>query len=222
MMLSNAALLFDAQALVIVVIGTLLATLARSGLRECAVASQAARELTTRGFEAGTNRAALARIARTFGDRGYGHADFRPPPDPPLAELIGEVLATGSSRELQSNARNQRELRDSRRREAQRVFEQASELAPVFGLVGTLFAITQLMPQSGLGTVEVTMASVATAALSSLYGVLLAHFVMLPLARAIERRGIREERERAAAIDWFESQLTGASLGRKPVLRDVA
>ncbi|MHA7820939.1 MAG: MotA/TolQ/ExbB proton channel family protein [Erythrobacter sp.] len=221
-MLSNAALLFDVDALTIVLAGTLLATFARCGWRESGAAVRAAVRLVSSPFDAGSNRAALARTAQAINERGFLRAETPPPPDRALAGLIDKVLAAGSAKSLQSTARAQRALRDTARFEAQRVFESAGELAPVFGLVGTLFSITQLVPTAGLSTAETAMASVASAVLSSLYGVLLAHFAYLPLARAIERQGQHEERERAAALEWFVNALTGTYHGRQTTLRGVA
>lgn len=221
-MLSKAALLVDTQALAIVLAGTLLATLARCGWRESAEAVRAALRLASARFDAAANRAALARTARAINERGYLAFDTPPPPDRALAALLEKVRRAGSARGLQEAGRSQRSPRDVARFEAQRVFESAGELAPVFGLVGTLFSITQLIPTSGLSSAETAMASVATAALSSLYGVLLAHFACLPISRAIERRGMREESERAAIVDWFANALKGGSHGQRTPLRGVA
>nr|WP_281494475.1 MotA/TolQ/ExbB proton channel family protein [Qipengyuania sp. S6317L1] len=105
-------------------------------------------------------------------------------------------------------ARAQRLKREINSVAAVRVYENAGELAPVFGLVGTLFAITQLMPDLSASASQTVMRSVAGAVLSTLYGVLSAHLVFYPLARAVERKGDREETERTMLLDWFENELT--------------
>lgn len=223
---SNPLALLDAQALAIVLLGTVLATALRCGWRESVGGLRAALALASRGFDAGANRAALARTARSIDELGYLRSDAPPPPDRELALLLDDVLAAGSAKGVQAAARTQRSRREGARRAACQVFESAGELAPVFGLAGTLFAITRLVPETGLTAAETTMASVATAVLSSLYGVLLAHLVCLPLAHAIERRQARDERERAEALDWFENALGGARHGRgkghRAPLRGVA
>lgn len=221
-MLSKAALLFDPEALVIVLLGTLLATVARCGWREIETAARAAVALLSPAFDAAANRAALARIAIAINAFGYRRVEEPPPPDGAIAGLVDGVIRAASATHLQANARAQVIRRDAARFEARRVFESAGELAPVFGLVGTLFSITQLVPSAGLSPAETTMASVATAVLSSLYGVLLAHFMCLPIARAIERRGQREERARKEALDWFESALNEEFGGRQTSLLGVA
>jgi chemotaxis protein MotA len=66
---------------------------------------------------------------------------------------------------------------------------------------------------------------VSTAVLTSLYGALLAHLLCYPLASAIERRGLGEEREREALANWFIEQVarTAASAQeRRAHLRGVA
>lgn len=222
-MLSKAALLLDPGALAVVVAGTLLATVARSGWRDLMAAGRSLAGLVQPGFDPDGNRQALARAATAIRERGHLCAETTMPPDPAFARLVDAVLLTGTTHSLQALARSQRTTREIARFQSQRVFEYAGELAPVFGLVGTLFAISQLAPNAAATSAETTMAAVATAVLSSLYGVLSAHLVYFPLARAIERRGEREEEQRDVLVDWFESELAGehshrSNLRRKAVM----
>lgn len=225
-MVSQAALLFDPGAMVVVVAGTLIATAARAGRRDLKAAGRALAQLVTPRFNADRNRQALARAAMAIRERGALCAETAVPPDPAFARLVEAVVLTGTTHSLQALARSHRTNREIARLEAQRVFEYAGELAPVFGLVGTLFAITQLAPVAAATVAETTMAAVATAVLSSLYGVLSAHLFYLPLARVIERRGEREEEARDALVTWFESELAGEhnhpATPRRAAIRDAA
>ena len=77
----------------------------------------------------------------------------------------------------------------------------------------------------GEDTVRLTMSAISTAVLSTLYGALLAHLLCYPLASAIERRGLEEERAREALADWFAEQVckgAAAAQERRTLLRGVA
>ncbi|MEL7446519.1 MAG: hypothetical protein AAGK02_12030, partial [Pseudomonadota bacterium] len=58
------------------------------------------------------------------------------------------------------------------------------------------------------GVVAATIASLATAVLSTLYGVLSAHLVFLPLAMAIDRQGEHEEQARDRLVEWLTLHLS--------------
>ncbi|WP_108790067.1 MotA/TolQ/ExbB proton channel family protein [Erythrobacter sp. Alg231-14] len=208
-MLHEAVAFWDLGALVIVLAGTLLATTARCGWRDMAVAIRSIARIHAPDFDADVNRASMARCAPEIRQRGHLCAQSPLPPDPSMAKLIQSYLISGSIEEFHATARAQRSQREIIRAQGMRVFEYAGELAPIFGLVGTLFAITQINDTTGTTTTQAMMATVGTAVLSSLYGVLTAHLFCAPLAAAIERRGSREETARAGLIEWFEAELVG-------------
>ncbi|WP_299196372.1 MotA/TolQ/ExbB proton channel family protein [uncultured Erythrobacter sp.] len=213
---------FDPAALVVVLAGTFLATIARCGGREIRAAGRALIRLGKRTFDEDANRAALARSVSAIAKRGHLCAETSTPPDPATARLVDAYVVSGSLDLLHSTARAERAHREIAMAQAVRVFEFAGELAPVFGLVGTLFSITQLAPSATGSAAEVTMAAVGTAVLSSLYGVLTANLVCIPLARAIERRGEREEEVRADLLEWFDAELTGGSTRSITPVQDAA
>jgi len=216
------AQLFDPGALAIVLAGTLIATTARCGWRDLSIAARAVTQLGRSEFDKDANRAALAKTVAAIQRAGLLGADAPSPPDRALAAQIDALLRSGSFDALHAIRRADRAAREGNRASAIRVFEYAGELAPVFGLVGTLFAITQLAPAASADPTEATLAAVATAVLSSLYGVLTAHFLCIPTARAIERKGEREEAARAQLIEWLETEAMAAPGGRITRLRDVA
>lgn len=221
--------LFDANALMIVLLGTVLATLARQGWHDFAIAAPAAIGLMGKGFDPRATRSALARTVGEINRLGHLGAHPVDPEDKPTTKLVNAYIRSGSIEAMLKLARAQRLRREIRSVAAVKVYENAGELAPVFGLVGTLFSITQLMPDLSASASQIVMSSVAGAVLSTLYGVLSAHLIFYPLARAIERKGDREETERAALLDWFESELTDgrthparAAASRVSGIRDVA
>ena len=203
----NLAALIDPGAFIIVVAGTVLACAARCGWRDFGAALRAAAALLRPGFDGESNRKALARAVTAIRRDGSHRASPALPPDRTLGLMLETYLRQGSLEALQRTLRAERALEEARRVSAVQVFVWAGELAPVFGLIGTLFAFTQLTPALGGDTVGVTLAAIATSVLSTLYGALLAHLACHPLASAIERRGIACERERAALAEWFLDQI---------------
>ncbi|MEP3049911.1 MAG: MotA/TolQ/ExbB proton channel family protein [Erythrobacter sp.] len=215
------ALLFDPDALALVLLGTLLATFARSGWRDVRQTLRALAGLSSDPFDQDANQSAVAQTIRAVQRDGPLRAKVPAPPDPAMAELIDTYIRSRSLAALHSAQRTARAKRDIKRMQATRTFEHAGELAPVFGLVGTLFAITQLAPGDA-GVLENTMGSIAAAAVSTLYGVLSAHMVFIPLGRAIERHSEREEYMRDRLIDWLGAQLDQDSSPHDIHLRGAA
>lgn len=217
--------LFDPGALAIVIAGTILATVARCGWKDFGTALRTAVRLLRGGFSVEANRKALARAAGAIVRDGHRRADPALPPDRALGLMLETYLRHGTIDALAAVRRAERALDEARRVSAAQVFGWAGELAPVFGLVGTLYGLTRLAPPEGAGASAVIMGAVSTAVLTSLYGALIAHFVCYPLASAIERRGMAEEQDREALADWFTLQIGEADIaaqGRRAHLRGVA
>lgn len=218
--------LFDPAALGVVALGTVIATLARCGLADSREALGAAARLLRGGFAGEPNRKALAQAAGAIQREGSRRADPPLPPDPALAALVASYLRHGALDTLAGLRRADRAIAEERRYAAVQVFTCAGELAPVFGLIGTLYGLTQLAPASaGVGATAMIMTAVSTAVLTSLYGALIAHLACFPLASAIERRGLADEAAREALADWFVVQVDGAEAAqreRRAHLRGVA
>ncbi|MEO7913736.1 MAG: MotA/TolQ/ExbB proton channel family protein, partial [Novosphingobium sp.] len=79
------------------------------------------------------------------------------------------------------------------------------ELAPVFGMVGTLISLNR-MADGGIGGGDFTIA-IGMAVLTTLYGLLAANLLFAPISRMIERAAAAEEAERQKMVDWLASQL---------------
>lgn len=217
--------LFDPAALAIVVAGTVLGTVARCGWREFGAALVTAGGLLRRGFRSDANRKALALAIGAVQRDGHRRADPALPPDRALGLMLETYLRHGTLEAIGQVRRSERALDEARRVGAAQVFGWAGELAPVFGLIGTLYGFTQLTPDPGAATSITIMAAISTAVLTSLYGALLSHLLCHPLAGAIERRGHAEEREREALAEWFTTQIESSDPGvraRRAHLRGVA
>ncbi|MFM7402667.1 MAG: MotA/TolQ/ExbB proton channel family protein [Erythrobacter sp.] len=203
--------LFDPGSLGIVMAGTILATLARCGWRDCSAALSAASGLARGGFQAAANRKALALAIAVIRNEGQHRAEPALPPDRAFPLMLEAFLREGTLVSARKLNRTERTSQEERRVNAMQVFQCAGELAPVFGLIGTLYGLTQLAPgDGGSHATAVVMAAVSTAVLTSLYGALMAHLVCFPLASAIERQGLAEEQAREALADWFALQIGGS------------
>lgn len=210
---NTASSLFDPGAMIIVLAGTVLGCAARCGWREFAAALREAVGLLNRSFDEEGNRKALARAVSAIHRDGPFRASPALPPDRALGLMLETYLRHGSLDALHRARRAERALDEARRISAAQVFVWAAELAPVFGLIGTLYAFTQLdHPASGADAIPATMGAIATAVLSTLYGALLAHLGCFPLAGAIERRGLAREQSREALAEWFAEQIAAPAL----------
>jgi chemotaxis protein MotA len=200
--------LLDPGAFTVVVAGTVLASAARCGWREFGGALREAGTLLRPGFNEDANRKALARAVSEIQRDGTHRANPALPPDRALGLMLETFLRHGSLDAMHRARRAERALDEARRITAAQVFGWAGELAPVFGLIGTLYGLAQLAPPGSTGLVGAAiMTAVSTAVLTSLYGALLAHLVCHPLASAIERRGLRYEQQREALAEWFAEQV---------------
>lgn len=196
--------LFDATSALIVVGGTCLATVLRCGLGDTGAAFAALGGLGGKRFSAARTRGELAAHVREMQKDGilrtqphrFGDAEF----DDATDALIGtrSVSALHAAHLAHKRRRNQHSLR------AVRTLNQAADLAPVFGLAGTLVSLSQL-PAGGDFTAAISMA-----VLTTLYGLLLGNLVFAPLSRAVARRAAEEERERQSVLDWLEKQVAQA------------
>lgn len=215
--------LFDPGSLGIVVAGTVLATVARCGWGDFGAAIKAASGLMRRRFPIEANRKALAKAVSAIQRDGLHRAEPALPPDPALSRMLETYLRHGAPEALGQIRKAERALDEARRVSASQVFIWSGELAPVFGLIGTLYGLAQLAPATGADTTTMIMGAVSTAVLTSLYGALLAHLVCYPLASAIERRGLIEEQNRETLAEWFVAQidLTDTAKARRAHLRGV-
>jgi chemotaxis protein MotA len=200
--------LFDPMSAAIVVGGTLLATVLRCGFADCRTALAAVAALGRSRFDADRARGELATHVQAIRRDGLVRAETHHFGDPEFDDACDRLAETHSLTALRDAHRNHRLKRQERARRAVDTFAQAAELAPVFGLAGTLISLSQL-PAGGAASGDFTGA-IGMAVLTTLYGLLLGNIVFAPLARVVERAAQAEERERQIVVDWLEAQIAPA------------
>ena len=198
--------LYDGPTAAIVLGGTLLATLMRCGPGDCWTALLVLARCGHRRFDAEQVRAGFAGQLQDIRRDGLLRLHPRHSGDREFDEaadaLIGQRSIAGLLAAHQANRDHRLALADI----AANTFTQAAELAPVFGLAGTLISLSHL-PSDGIDR-NAYMAAIAMAVHATLYGLLAAHLVLMPLARLIERFADREDSARQQIVDWLTGELT--------------
>lgn len=197
--------LIDGPSALIVLGGTLLATVLRAGAGDCAVTLAKLAQLGGARFDAEGARAELGRQIQEIHKDGLYRAHPHQFGDAEFDEAAEVLIHQRSIPALLAahEAHKTRRLGEAER--AVRTLAQAAELAPVFGLAGTLISLSQL-PSDGIARGAFTGA-IAMAVITTLYGLLAANLLLAPLARMVERKAQNEETERQAMIDWLARQI---------------
>lgn len=208
--------LFDPTAALIVVGGTLLATLLRCGLGEIGIALHGLTAAFGRGYRADDGKAELAAPVRAIREDGLLRARPADHVDLAFAEATEALVHDRSLASLSAALERHKARRVAEAETAVGVFAQAAELAPVFGMAGTLVALSRLTA-SDLSAGEAITGAIALSVVTTLYGILLANLLLAPLARLIERAAAREEAARQEVVDWLAAQVSEALPRRKTV-----
>ncbi|MDE2405416.1 MAG: MotA/TolQ/ExbB proton channel family protein [Sphingomonadales bacterium] len=186
--------------------GTLLATVLRCGFAETAVALRMlARVAFGTRFEAGPARAQLAAQIQDIRKDGLIRAHHFQIGDREFDEASKAMIGERSIAALLEAHEKHKARRAVRAHVAARTLAMAAELAPVFGLFGTLVSLG-LLPTHGVGR-SGYMAAIGMAVHATMVGLLAANLLFAPLARLIERRLAAEEVERQELFDWLALQL---------------
>lgn len=200
--------LFDATSALIVVGGTCLATVLRCGLTDTRAALAALSRLGRKEFDAARVRSELAVQVRGMQRDGVLRAQPPTLGDAEFDEATDALIGTRSVSALHKAHTAHKRRRNHLSMRAVRTLNQAADLAPVFGLAGTLVSLSQL--PSGAGSGGSFTAAISMAVLTTLYGLLLGNLVFAPLARGVARRAADEERDRQSVLDWLEQQVVEA------------
>lgn len=198
-------ILIDGPSVGIVLGGTVLATLLRCGWRDCGAALQQLGQLSRPRFNAEATQAELSRQVREIRSDGLVRAPAHHYADPEFEEATGALLERRSLGALLEKHEAHRARRLSTSARGIKTWAQAAELAPVFGMAGTLVSLSQL-PVEGIARGAFTGA-ISMAVVTTLYGLLLGNLLFAPISRMIERAALFEEAERQRLIDWLTAQL---------------
>lgn len=201
----NLMALADAPSAAIVFGGTALATILRCGWRDGAVAMQSIAHLWQPGFDAEKARAGLAIQVQDIAKDGILRAQPHHSGDAEFDEATDAMLERRSVAALLAAHESHRSRRVAASTSSVRFLSQAADLAPVFGLAGTLVSLSQL-PADGLAKGAMTGA-ISMAVVTTLYGLLLANLLLAPLARMVERAAEAEEAGRQDLTDWLAGQV---------------
>ena len=211
--------LVDGPSAVIVFGGTAGATLLRCGFGDVGAALGRVVRLPERKFDAGRARANLAAQVQAIQRDGLVRAQPAHFGDAEFDEATDALIATRSVAAVLERHDSHRARRLAQSERAVQTLAQAAELAPVFGLAGTLISLSQL-PTGGVAAAGLT-AAISMAVLTTLYGLLAANLILAPLARIVERTARAEEIGRQAVIDWLAEQLAQHAPAA-PAVRRVA
>lgn len=211
--------LFDATSALIVVGGTCMATVLRCGWGDTRAALEALAGLGKKHFDAAQARAELAGYVRDMQRDGVIRVEPKHLGDAELDDATNALIGSRSLSGLHAAHMAHKRRRNRHSVRAVRTLNQAAELAPVFGLAGTLVSLSQLPSLHGGGGGDFTQA-ISMAVLTTLYGLLLCNVIFAPLGRIVARRAAQEEKDRQRVLEWLEKQVAEALPAPVPIRGD--
>ena len=107
-----------------------------------------------------------------------------------LRQAIGLLVDGYSKEQIRDILTQEMRFFRMRRDETRRVLQTMADVAPSFGLVGSVVGLIGML--SGPGDSSVIMSTVPVALTSTLYGIVIANFIFLPFASSIKERTIQE------------------------------
>lgn len=180
----------DPASLLLVVLGTIAATLLGSAPRDLAALPQALADALGPWPEPADDAArrvvALALAVRREGGTAWAGVLTGLDDAPSLRRAIEQARDGLPPERIAAQLAEERRSLGERRGAAVAVLRRAAETAPAMGLIGTLLGLVQMLAQ--LSDPDAIGPGMALALLTTLYGALIAHAVVLPLAERIESR----------------------------------
>ena len=212
---SDAMLFVSIPSIMIVLGGTIAATLIKFPLKQCfnsvKVAVNAFRHETTHPHELIHIANEMATIARKNGVialDGYEVHDR-------FFKRAAQMVADGYKPEFVEQAlREDMEQTQERHEIGQRMFRAIGESAPAFGMIGTLVGLIQML--NTLDDPANIGPAMAIALLTTLYGALIANLIALPIADNLELRSQQERLNHMVII----SSIAAIQQGQNPRLMD--
>jgi len=197
----------DPLSAMLVLGGTLAAALLRCGWRDTGETLRAIAQLARRPFASDSVRAELASQIQEIGEDGLVRAQPHHFGDREFDAVADALIRRRSLSALHEEHGRHRAARLARADAAIAVLGQATDLAPVLGLGGTLLSLGGLSALAAGGN---TAGAIGMAVTTTLYGLILANFLFAPLAAAIARRSRAEEQARQGLLDWLEEAVRDA------------
>ena len=212
--------LLDPVSAALVLVGTVLATVLRCGVADSRLALRALAHLFVGRFDPVRARAELAIQVQEIEEDGLLRAEPHHFGDGEFDEMADTLIETRSIQALHESHEDHRARRIETSRRAVVVLVNAAELAPVFGLAGTLVSLGGLASPGAAGG-DFT-AAIGMAVATTLYGLLAANFIFAPLAAIISRRADAEDRAREELIAWLSAAVESSCRRHPEPARNVA
>ncbi len=201
--------MFDPAAMAVMLGGTLLATLLQAGWAGFRTAALAIAGLLRPAFDPAQTKAQLAHQISDLERDGLVRARRATINDAEFGDSTGAMIRTRSLGGLLGQHDAARAVRFADAATARTVCLQAAEMAQMFGLAGTLLSLARLGPlATGASGVA---GAIGMAVTTTLYGVILANLLFVPLAGLIERRARAEDRAREDLFQWLEEHAARAA-----------
>lgn len=107
-----------------------------------------------------------------------------------LRQAIGLLVDGCSDEQIREFLNAEMYFFKMRREETGRVLQTMAEIAPSFGLVGSVVGLIGML--AGMGNSAVIMSTIPVALTSTLYGIILSNFFLYPFAANIRERTVQE------------------------------
>ncbi|MBF0303936.1 MAG: MotA/TolQ/ExbB proton channel family protein [Desulfamplus sp.] len=107
-----------------------------------------------------------------------------------LRQALGFIVDGYSPDQIRDSLHAEMYFFRMRRDEMGRILHTMADVAPAFGLVGSVVGLIGML--AGVGDSSVILATVPVALTSTLYGIVLANFVFIPFAANIRERTVKE------------------------------
>lgn len=215
----DATMFTNAIALLIAVGGTFAATTLSSSRITAVHALSAVKRIFLTGAPTSKHVAAeLVKLSRQAKARGY--ASLSPEEvatkDPFLVRGLRLVADGVAPERIEELLRLESEILSEKRAGAERMFRLMGTYSPMFGLVGTLIGLIQML--KGLTDPRAIGQGMSVALMATFYGVLLAGLFFLPLAGKVRTLDLDERLQR----DQIIAGLLAIRIGQNPeILRET-
>ncbi len=107
-----------------------------------------------------------------------------------LRQALGFLVDGYSQEQIRESLNAEMYFFRMRRDETMRVLQTMADVAPAFGIVGSVVGLIGML--AGVGNSAVIMSTIPIALTSTLYGIILANFFCIPFAANIRERTVKE------------------------------
>jgi chemotaxis protein MotA len=193
---------FDLQSILIVVGGTLGATLVTFPLEDFARTLVVLRPAFFPDESSSQGRIEkiieLSKVSRAEGELSLENYTYSEP-DPFLRKCIELIVDQVPKEEIKKILEIEVSFLDDRQRRGAQLFQTMGNIAPAMGLIGTLIGLVRML--ENLNDPTKIGPAMAIALLTTFYGALLAHLVFYPLAGKLRTRSEEEQLIKAMTIE---------------------